>query len=663
MSVNQLQMTAQKAGKKDKTRRASEARSLQKTPSVRPNERVSLTWTGILFLLHSLGLASLFVPLSGLFNNQPIIEQDWGLHFHHLNSMEIFWRQDRVFWGYNPFFMAGYPSNTIQDLSIKFFEFAALGLASLGLAPIQWFKISAFLAMAAVPWLMYFAARNLFFDRGDIKNGAALVAALLGTAYWWNSFPREMFFYGMVGYAPASYASVLGVTLLYRIARTQSLWTIAHFGWLALALVILPLHVQSIVLLLPATVALLVVPGNIFRRNLVIWTVAAAALSVLANLPWLATAFNHRSDDVASAIVDQLPLFTSSDPFTFVKDYLGPGGFWTFRPSFAEKGFRLMLLLLGAWGTWRLMRDENRAAGIMLASAAVFLFLLAYFGSLIPLIRSWQPLRFKVPLDLFLALAASFVVARELGHRSQKTRSYFLPIVGTCGLLAFMLNLFETESRSTMLLRTRLRPELNAIVEWIKKEAPVEGRVLFEESGDETGFVYDGMYLSAFIPYWTGRELIGGPINLYNDRHHFAEFHSGKFLKKDIERLTDDAIRNYFRLYNIGAVVAFHPASVQRLQSVPGLVTLDRRIGPVHLMRVNQPLSWFLQGEGKVKASLNRLELSELKGKEIILKYHWTEGLSASPPARITPIKVYDDPIPFIKISEPPAALILRIGR
>ena len=79
-------------------------------------------------------------------------------------------------------------------------------------------------------------------------------------------------------------------------------------------------------------------------------------------------------------------------------------------------------------------------------------------------------------------------------------------------------------------------------------------------------------------------------------------------------------------------------------------------------MKVNQPLTWFLQGDGRLKASLNRLELSDIKGKEIVLKYHWTEGLSASPPARIVPVKTYDDPIPFIKIIDPPAALTLRIG-
>jgi hypothetical protein len=466
----------------------------------------------------------------------------------------------------------------------------------------------------------------------------------------------------MVGYAPVSYASVLGVTLLYRIAKNSSSWSSIHFAWLLLALVILPLHVQSIVLFLPPAVALLLVKSDVYRRNLFFWTAGVAALSILANLAWLAPAFDHRSDDVASAIVDQLPLFTSMDPFTFIKDYLGPAGYWTFRPSFLEKGFRLMLLLLGSWGTWKLLHSENRTVGIMLASAEIVLFLLAYFGSLIPFVNSWQPLRFKVPFDLFLTLPASYILADGLARRSPASRSYILPAIGACGLLAFLFNLFATEIRTTMLLRAGLRPELSAIVEWIKNGTPAEGRVLFEESGDETGFVYDGAYLSSFIPHWTGRELIGGPINLYNDRHHFAEFHSGKFLKKDLAMLTDDAIRNYFRLYNIGAVVAFYPASIQRLQSVPGLVTVDRRIGPVYLMRVNQPLSWFIQGEGKVKARLNRLELSDLKGKEIVLKYHWIKGLSASPPARIAPVKIYDDPIPFIKIFEPPAALTLRIG-
>ena len=90
--------------------------------------------------------------------------------------------------------------------------------------------------------------------------------------------------------------------------------------------------------------------------------------------------------------------------------------------------------------------------------------------------------------------------------------------------------------------------------------------------------------------------MIGGPINLYNDRRPFAEFHSGKLFKESGENISDSELRDYLRVYNIGAVVAFDPMSIQRLQSIPGLVTVEERIGPVHLMKVNQPLSWFLVG-------------------------------------------------------------------
>jgi hypothetical protein len=627
------------------------------------NERNSFLWTAAIFLLHGMALTMLFQPLQGIFNSAPLIEQDWGLHFHHLRSIEAFWREDRTLWGYNPFFMAGYPSNTIQDLSIKLFEIAALGLSMLGLAPIQWFKLLALLAVASVPLLMYFAARNFFFDQDNLKNIVAPSAALLGTIYWWNSLPREMFFYGMLGYPAAAYLSVWGVSLFYRITKQPAYWSSAHLGWLLFALSIPPLHVQSAVIFLPAVLALLIAQPNLLQRNLVLCIIAAGATSLLINLLWLVPALTHQRDDISSTIVEQLSLFVSGDPLTFLKDYLGANNYWSFRPSFWEKGFRLMLLLMGSLGIVQLLRGERKPLGTMLAGAALALFIVTYFGSLIPFLKGWQPLRFKVPCDLVLVLASACSIARWVTERPPASPAYIVPILLIGASVTFLFNLATTESLGKLKLRTQIRPEIGALVDWIRTEAPAEARVLFEESGDETGFVYDGMYLSSFVPHWTGRQLIGGPINLYNDRHHFAEFHSGKLFKRDIQTLTDDAVKNYFRLYNIGAVVAFYPASIQRLQSIPGLVVLDRRIGPIHLMKVNQPLTWFLEGEGKVRASPNRLEVSDVKGSEIILKYHWVDGLAGGPAVKIVPVKMHDDPIPFIKIIDPPAAFTLQIRK
>jgi hypothetical protein len=302
--------------------------------------------------------------------------------------------------------------------------------------------------------------------------------------------------------------------------------------------------------------------------------------------------------------------------------------------------------------------------GVALAFGTAVLVLFSYFGSQVPFLSNWQPLRFKVAYDfIFVLSAAHFIAAYESSWRSGGQRSLVLfRIAVICGVLAFSINLLQTESKKGMRLRTQAPLEIDAVLKWIRNEAPPNGRILFEESGDETRFFYTGIYLSSFIPEWTGRHLIGGPINLYNDRHHFAEFHSAMLFKRDITTFTDEELRGYFRHYNIGAIVAFHPRSVQRLLAVPGLASTDRRVGDLHLMKVNQHLSWLLKGEGEIAAGFNRIRGSNIQGDEIILKYHWTKGLVSDPPANIVQERVLDDPIPFIKIIRPPPAFILRAG-
>ena len=623
------------------------------------SQRTSLLWTAAICLLHGLALVLLFQPSAGIFDSHPLIDQDWGLHFHHLNSLAAFWHQDKMTWGYNPFFMAGYPSNTIQDLSIKFFEFVALLLSIVALSPIQWFKISAFLAMASVPWIIYMAASNFFFA-DETQYFISALAAFLGTVYWWNSLPREMFFYGMIGFPVASYLSIWGISLFYRLALSPTKIGWSHFALLIFVAAALPLHVQSMITFLPPMFALLLLRPQLITARLIAWSTAAVFFALLVNSAWLIPAIHHRADDVSAAIVERLPLFVGTSPLTFFLDYLGPQGFWTFRSSFLEKGLRLTLLILGTAGIWHLIRSPKRPIGMMLATASVVLFGVTYFGALSSTVKAWQPMRFKVPLDLLLVIAASYYAS--LYFARNRSFSPFVGTVAILGLVTFLLNVAQTESTGRLQLRSIFRPELAAIIEWIERETPNHARLLFEESDDESGFVYDRTYLSSFLPHLTGRQLIGGPINLYNDRHHFAEFHSGQLFQKDAQAISDSNLRSYLRLYNIGAVVAFAPRSIQRLRSIPGLVTIEERIGPIHLMKVNQPLSWFLAGNGHVKAGYNRLELSDLEGDELILKYHWVDGLVAQPPTRIEPVQIADDPIPFIKLINPPPSLTLRIG-
>lgn len=613
----------------------------------------------LVFVAHVAGLISLFDPAQGLFDTKPIIDQDWGLHFHHLSSTVGFFQTDGRWWGYNPYFMAGYPSNTIQDCSIKLLELLSVGGTVMGLAPIQTFKILVMFATAMLPWLVFWAARA-WLQGQDEAIVTATVATFLATLYWWAEYPREMAYYGMVGFPVSCYLPIGAAALLFLIGQTERRLGLVHLGWLLCVVALPPIHLEGAIILALFVAGLLIASGARARRRILLWTSIGALTSVGVNLGWMIPFVSHLGDNAAASIQGQLPIFTTRGGIGFVTDYFTPGGSWTFRPSWWANGLRWCLLVAGTSGLVSLVRSPRRDVGWALAGTAAFLFVVTYFGSLVPAVAAMQPVRFKIGLDLILCLGAAYAIA--ITPRLSSWRGRLSPLVVGAGAIAAIVCIVQTESAGRMRLRTTRTSGIDTLLTWIAQNSPADARLLFEESGDETGFIYDGMYLSSFIPYETGLQLIGGPINIYNDRHHFAEFHSGRFFQHDITTLTNDAISQYLRTYNISAIVTFTPQSVQRFLHQPNVVE-SAQLGPLHLLIVDQPLTWFLKGSGTVDASLNHLRLSNLAGDDVVLKYHWVAGLRASPDATIETVYELDDPIPFIRLVKPPASLDLSIRR
>jgi hypothetical protein len=629
-------------------------------PAPRSRATFPLAATAAIFLLHTVGILLLFEHPADLFTGRPILEQDYGLHAFHLHSLAAFWQEGGRLWGYNPAFMAGFPSNTIQDLSIKFFEIAALFLP--GVEPDLAFKLLVVAAAAAVPWLAYLALRT-FLGKGADDRLAAL-AAFLATACWWNSYSREMFFIGMVGFTTLCFLTPLLLALLYRlVAEEHSPWRL-RLAWAVVATIFLPLHQLGVVVAgLPA--AILVAWAIIRRRwSGLLWAAAGLLPALAVNSPWLAVFLRHLGDNPPLGVADEVGVFLSADPWTFVKDYLGSSLYFTFRISLFEKGLRIALLVTSLAGLATLARGGRKAVAATLGGGVLSMFLLTYFGSLSSLFSWMQPLRFKVMLDAYLTLCAVPAVGSIIAAgRGARPGAYAAPGILGLGLVALAVNLVQTEASGFMRLRTTVPPRARLVAEWVAREAPAGGRLLFEESGDESGFVHEGIYLSAFLPRWTGRELIGGPANLYLDRHHVAHFCSGRLLNRDMAGFSDDELRAIFRVYNIGAVIAFHPDSVARLLAVPGLVTVARQEGPLTFMKARQPLGWLAEGEGHAVAGPNVIRCDHVQGDHVVLKYHWVEGLRATPPAAIEPVRLLaDDPIPFIRVNRPPPQFTLSVG-
>ncbi|HEY6006771.1 MAG TPA: hypothetical protein VIU40_00470, partial [Geobacteraceae bacterium] len=559
-----------------------------------------------------------------------------------------------------PAFMAGYPSNTIQDLSIKFFELAALFLPGVGAD--KGFKLLVVAAAAAVPWLAYLAMRTFLGKESDARLAA--LAAFLATACWWNSYPREMFYIGMVGFTTLCAVAPLLLALLYRLVREERPSWRLRLAWVVTVTIFLPLHQLGVVAVgVPATT---LVGWAIARRRWpgLLWAGAGLVVALVVNGPWLAVFLSHLGDNPPLNVAYEIGMFQSDDPWTFVKDYLGSSFYSTFRTFPMEKGLRCALVAAGVTGIASFARRGEKAVAATLGSGVISMFLLTYFGSLSSLLVWMQPIRFKVMLDAYLALCATGAVDGIFATgRIRRPATYLAPAILGAGLLALIVNLVQTESSGIMRLRTTVPPRARLVAEWVASEAPAGGRLLFEESGDESGFVHEGFYLSSFLPRWTGREMIGGPANLYLDRHHVAHFSSCRLLNRDIAAFSDDELRALFRVYNIGAVIAFHPDSVARLLAVPGLVTVARQEGPLTFMKSLQRLGWLAEGEGRVAAGPNQIRCDHVRGDHVVLKYHWVAGLRATPPAAVEPVRLLaDDPIPFIRVNHPPPEFTVSIG-
>ncbi len=87
-------------------------------------------------------------------------------------------------------------------------------------------------------------------------------------------------------------------------------------------------------------------------------------------------------------------------------------------------------------------------------------------------------------------------------------------------------------------------------------------------------------------------------------------------------------------------------------------------VGAYQVFTVRPPTGRFLIGEGKVKAALNRLQLSGVHPERelVVLRYRYHPAWVASNGQRVEYFPVPEDPAGFIALRNPPAELTLRFS-
>lgn len=583
-----------------------------------------------------------FVYPGDFFGPGPVLNDDFSVQYYWSHSIRRIFQTSGALWAWDPYFMGGYPLDHLVNTS-AFLQVFSLLTPFLDPA---WAQKSFYLmVLILVPPVIFLSLSAL-----GISRYLAILGCILGVLLFHTDLTAVMGNAGMVTGLFISYLFLLPFTMYVVFLKEGGWWL------LMILIVILPLtfmvHKTSVIILgIPLIFAYLI---NLHRttldRHIATW--ALVFIVVAINLFWIhpVVRLYHYKIELPFAPFWLGPGFSRP-----IRDFLGIG---TLSGTTIT---RLALVLSALIGIVK--GRTGLYYRISLLSGSVFLFILAYAGHLIPLVRVLSPYRYLTAAYFFLIPLACEGLSRlniRMGNLSKRAGGLvFLGAFFSLIFIGFCLPSFR-HLHDEHPLTTRMPLEGKALINWIKDNTTRDARVLIEDSGvyDREGYGhhYFFMHYPALLPAYTGREFIGGPHPYYYISHSYAGFRCGILFGTPIEGYSKEELEDKMKLYNIGWAIVWSSRSLEVFNSLPDIFSKEWETSLFSVYRVNIDHSYFLKGGGRVQADYNLLELKDIIAEEgeVVLKYHWLETLRAKPPITMVSDPVKGDPAGFIKVVSPP---------
>lgn len=594
----------------------------------------------LLLILLSLHLAGIlyYLPPSETFGNPPIARTDYTTHFYQAATVNHFLREAGRPWGYDPHHLAGYPVGTVFDVNNKGLEVATWLLSSFVDVSLA-FNLAVLILFAAFPLAIYFAGGLL-----GLAPWARSLAIGLALIVWYTD-PTVHWAWagGTFSFAAASGLAVVTLAAFIRYANTPT-W----HAFVALAVsapvTVLASPQVAVALALPALIGYALSARRLsLRQHLSL--VAIAGLVVAVNAFWLWPFLQFINIKVNAT------QFLQADVGTLIGDLLGTARVDGSPPC--RCGLRW--LMLGLTGHLWLSQPQKRGYVAILASGAISLFALAYLGSYWRPLANLQPYRFVIPASLMLILpAADGLIHLAADPPPLRWRT------AAAGLAAVFL-ITQTAQGAWY-----YRPDLShvgqpgqlddgrlggpptayrTVMDWINANTAPDGRLLIND-----------WRLGALVPYYTDREVIGGPFLWVWIKYGYANAGIWDAFGRDLDSYTEAELRQTLHNYNIQWVItniAFE-RDFYTLDDVarrwPRLLRPADEVAGFQIYRLPWSANSFLVGRGTVSAGYNRINVADASPSGVVLKYHWLPTLCSEPPLPLAPHPIPGAPVEFIHV-------------
>ncbi len=609
-----------------------------------------------LFLLQ-VGFTRCYIPVSEWFNENAIYTDDYSFHYADALYKGVYLEKYKMLFAYNPYVRAGSVCNiffSVDNFGWSVFIYLLSFLPS-GFS----FKLYLILTILSIPFLLYQSSKNFGLTRKE-----AAVCSVLGTLFLHVSICVDFLYWGTVSYILSCYLCILITSFFYRFVKNGKTADIVWFAVLFSAgfwvHIFTALHV-----FIPVIVCYIFCFSKLSLKQHALVAFSGSFVFFLNSI-WLVPCLIFLVDyaDLArDNFIYATPCLTEPlNTYFFLNlkfnEYM--------NIPFLKSGIvDLILLGTGILGmtVWR--GKENRLRAVLFAATVTFFFLLAYYGSFWDFTASLTPLRFIIFMNVCLCVPAATGLCRLydlfLKDKPVKIRSLSLIVVFYLSGTVLAVPYYHLFQRKDFRLLTEIPAPVNALTSWIRQNTSPDGRILIENSDFESSHQYYGTHLPYFLPLLTKREYIGNYSPYAISRDSFATFYWGYLFRRKIQEYTRDEVWPYMDLYNIKWIIIWSEESRDFFESAPDYYLFRKKIDKFYIYEVNRTGNFFIKGRGKIRAEINRIELTDLEPQdgEVIISYRWMKYLRTESEIAIDETRMLDDPGGFITLKNPPAELII----
>jgi hypothetical protein len=636
---------------------------------------------GALLLLY-LSAVALTLPVTRL-SAWPLLRWDYSYHYSQVAEIGQILSEQGSSWGYSDRFFAGYPVGIMSNLSSKGWAWFVYLLSRLSVPTVMAFNLYVALWLVATPSLIYWACRWF-----GLTSQEATVATVVAMGYWCASPLYWFFRSGLVSFLASAPLAMFGIAALH-IYLQYGRWrhwatfglTTALCGWVHALSVIFVVIGSAVVYLAHVRRLSLAKHGMLL---------VLAGLVVMAQWPWLGPVLSLRKWFVGNGNhllymqaggLDALRLSTGAQWLNMAMPLVASAGVavvgicslrrdrrtaWLFLAASAswlcatvliETPLHRLLLVGGVVGLYVWWTQRRKALTLLFAVLPAALLLLGYKSMVL---AELQPAR-NVPVAyLWLSIPAA-VGGRRVYSLLRASSVHRLTVWAGVALFAIGLwpgipvGLVDRYKRQPIVSIQPPGQEVETLVNWLQANTTDQGRILFEDS---QFWPAEPDLTVGYLAHRTGRAFIGGPFPWGGA----ADFVDAQAFGRPIEEMTATEMGRYLDLYNIHWVMVYSDKSKVFFDSRPELVEPIGDVSVMRAFRVRHPSGYFMVGTGQVSVRRHQIELRDLQGPEVVVKYHWIPGLKSAPEATIQRAMVADDPYGFIKIVNPPEQLVLWAG-